>query len=145
MKHVVVVRIGAFVCAIFLPLLATGCGPGNLPTSKVTGKLTYNGQPVKGGTLNFVPVKEMTESRTGTAVVEADGTFVASTYKPGDGLVIGRHKLIYAPPVGELKTLKPGESQKLSEYAGLVTRDTMVDVKPGDENNFKLELTEDAR
>jgi len=40
--------------AVFAMLLATvGCGPG---TTKVNGKVTYNGKPVTGGTLTISPL-----------------------------------------------------------------------------------------
>lgn len=46
-----VLRLGLF--AVLLLALVGGCGNGSLTPVKLTGKVTYNGQPVKAGSLTF--------------------------------------------------------------------------------------------
>jgi hypothetical protein len=59
-----------------LPLFAvlayatTGCGPG---TAKISGKVTYKGQPVTGGTLTIAPLKG--KSNPVTVELKENGEF----------------------------------------------------------------------
>jgi hypothetical protein len=80
-----------------------GCGSDNPwgPVA-VSGKVTYEDGsviPVESMTLYFAPqaepLDEKTFPRKGTAGVNAsDGSFdKATTYKPGDGLIPGKHKV----------------------------------------------------
>jgi len=56
---------------LFLPILASGCGGGG-NNAAVSGKVSYNGAPVTGGTLKFYP-EGSTEFTTGA--IAPDGTF----------------------------------------------------------------------
>jgi hypothetical protein len=89
-----------------LPLIAVlaalaGCGPSDpFDYVKVSGKVTYeDGSPIPGGLeVEFVPLAEpvdpKTHPRPGFATMNDDGTFDSVTsYKYGDGLVRGRHKV----------------------------------------------------
>jgi hypothetical protein len=85
----------------FLICLATGCGSsGPFDYEKVSGKITYeDGTPIPGATrLQFIaqdaPAVEGASPRPAVANVNAQGEFDAVTsYKYGDGLIPGKHKV----------------------------------------------------
>lgn len=87
------------VIAASLGLYVCGCGGGaeSFDVAPVKGKVLCNGQPVTSGTILFAPVakgeKDSKPGKTGSGSIESDGTFVISTYKEGDGAVIGKHKI----------------------------------------------------
>ena len=65
------IRMIAFVCCVAL-LFSFGCS-GNAPRAKLTGKVTYKGQPVKGGTMLF----QFENGQVATALAP-DGTYSLS-------------------------------------------------------------------
>lgn len=81
---------------VILALAAfSGCGSGGM--GKVKGKVTVGGQPITNGTIMFYP-------STGPGAVGEigqDGVYTLRTHKPGDGAVIGTHKVaIHATSIG---------------------------------------------
>jgi hypothetical protein len=84
----------------------TGCGSGNpWDTVDVSGKITYDDGsiiPVSSMKLYFAPqtppADEKTFPRQGSVGVNAaDGSFEKiTTYKHGDGLIPGKHKVVVA-------------------------------------------------
>ncbi|MFT3920904.1 MAG: hypothetical protein QM778_00050 [Myxococcales bacterium] len=83
-----------FVTCILLVLIA-GCGGRGM--GKVQGKVTVNGKPVTSGTIMFYPA----EGPGATGSIGPDGSYTMSTHKPGDGAVIGTHKVaIHSTSVG---------------------------------------------
>ncbi len=75
----------------FLLLFAflAGCGSHLPETAKVQGKVTWNGAPVAGGTIVFYPEK----GRPAMATIQSDGSYRLTTFKDGDGAVLGKHKV----------------------------------------------------
>ena len=65
-----------------------GCerGPNTVP---VSGKVSYNGTPLEFGSVMFQPPS----GQPALGEIQSDGTFSLSTYRPGDGAVVGRHKV----------------------------------------------------
>lgn len=129
--------------AILLASFVAGCGGGaeQLETAAVTGKVTYGGQNVTGGTLTFTP-KASGESpgKPGSAPIGSDGTFTVGTYGKADGAVVGAHRISYSAPSPEA----PADSDehtpsKPSPYANLVPRESEVVVKAG-KNDLTIEL-----
>jgi hypothetical protein len=79
-----------------------GCGGGPpYKTAKVSGKVVCDdGTPIKAASirLQFVsqadPIDAKTPPKDGTAEIQADGAFDSvSTWKPGDGAILGKHKV----------------------------------------------------
>jgi hypothetical protein len=75
----------ALVClpAAFL----SGCGGPKL--AKVSGKVTYNGKPVTGGKIMFYPES----GRMAMGEIALDGTYSLTTFKAGDGALVGSHRI----------------------------------------------------
>jgi hypothetical protein len=73
----------------------SACGPGNgLNLARVSGKVTYKGEPVKNGTVFFKP--DEAKGTVGPAAVgsiTSNGTYVMSTESVGDGAIVGHHKV----------------------------------------------------
>jgi hypothetical protein len=72
-----------------------GCGPGNgLNLARVSGKVTYKGEPVKNGTVFFVPDESKgTVGPYAVGSITSDGTYTLSTETAGDGVIVGQHKV----------------------------------------------------
>ncbi len=72
----------------------SGCsGSGARPTLvPVKGKVTYKGQPLTKGIIRFEPDGY---GRMATGELQADGTFVLTTYENGDGAVVGQHRVYF--------------------------------------------------
>jgi hypothetical protein len=68
-------------------VLLGGCGGPNL--ARVTGKVTYNGKPVTGGKIMFYPES----GRMALGEIGSDGTYTLTTFKPGDGALVGSHRI----------------------------------------------------
>src|SRR5271157_2379715 len=70
-----------------------GCGSsGGTPVTliPVKGKVTYKGQPVTKGVIQFEPDGY---GRPATGQLQSDGTFELTTLKSGDGVVAGEHRI----------------------------------------------------
>jgi hypothetical protein len=105
--------------ALFLALICLGCNDGN-PFSyvPVSGRLTYDdGTPIPAGgiRLSFEAIDAQPVNgafpRPGEAEVDSQGNFSkATSYKYGDGLLPGKHKVaIYYATDKEGKLLIPKE------------------------------------
>jgi hypothetical protein len=120
-----------------LALLLTGCG-NNLPqTIRVSGRVTFDGQPpVSPGTVYFLPVTagEGFPSRPATGDYDKDGAFQATTFERGDGLMPGKYLMHIeswsSPPMNDGK---PGKSVVPKKYQSANT------------SGFKIDITSDMR
>ncbi len=80
-------------------LIAAGCGGESgagsekVATVPFSGKVTLDGQPYGSVSLQFLPEDSEGGSRTSYAVVAEDGTFEATTYVTGDGIVPGKYTI----------------------------------------------------
>ena len=87
-----IVRVLLTVCA---SMFCCGCGPDNgLTMGRVSGTVTYNGQPVEFGDILFEP--DSAKGNNGVpsmGSIGKDGTFVMSTQESGDGVIAGYHKV----------------------------------------------------
>lgn len=108
-------RYGALLATAII-CVCIGCGQGD-PWSpvQVTGKVTYEDGtaiPVGGLKLYFVPQTPPIDGkifpRQGIAVVGSDGTFdTATTYKYGDGVIPGKHKVAAVAYAQDGRRLSP--------------------------------------
>lgn len=112
-------------------LAAAGCGSSS--RAIVKGKVTFSGQPVTAGSLMFAP-QGGEAAAPATAIVQPDGSFNLGTQKDGDGVAIGRHKVLYTPPPPEgAEWLGYGPKPQLtySPFHGLTPKEPEVEIKPG--------------
>jgi hypothetical protein len=123
-----------FACQFLFVLIVStglvGCGP-NL--AQVDGTVSFKGEKVKGGMLIFSPEG----GEPAAATVKDDGSFVLQTGTSA-GATVGKSTVTYSAPGGEAST-DPNKEGTPSPYAGLVTKDSTVEVKPG-KNTFNIEL-----
>jgi hypothetical protein len=80
---------------VFL-LAAVGCGGRDIPLVTIHGKLTFGGSPPpQPGKIIFSPVENPNSgliARPGNADFDANGSFVVTTFSPGDGLIPGKYR-----------------------------------------------------
>ncbi len=76
-----------FVLAALVCAASIGCG-GSAPV-KVRGRVSYDGQPVQSGKIMFFPAS----GRMALGNINADGTYVLTTFKPEDGAVVGTYRV----------------------------------------------------
>lgn len=125
--------------------LLIGCGRQSgsaYKTATVKGKVVYNGQPVTSGGIRFQPIEVPGASQSelgkpASGQVQSDGTFVLTTYKEGDGAVIGKHRVSYIPASKGAESYE--DKPEPSPYLGLVPKEQEVEVKPGT-NEITIEL-----
>lgn len=93
-------------------LLSTGCGSSGPEMGRVSGKVTYKGEPLTQGTISFVPTNA--ERRSGSSRINSDGRYDLQTAEPGDGAEIGDYRVIISgrDPKALDNVRAPGEPVK---------------------------------
>lgn len=108
--------------------ITTGCGPSGPETPAVTpvsGTATLNGEPLGGAVIAFSPVSG---GRGASAITNDDGTFEATSFSKGDGLVPGQYGITVTKyPQGPESYGAAGDMES-DEYTG-------EDVTPDDPEN----------
>jgi hypothetical protein len=101
---------------ILVPVLLAGlvgCGAGNgLNLGRVRGKVTIDGAPARAGFVTFQPdTSQQTTGNPAMSTITADGSYDLSTQDPGDGAIVGFHKVgivVYDPePIAEEPAADP--------------------------------------
>jgi hypothetical protein len=71
-----------------------GCGSGKVRVYPVKGKVLLDGKPmVGGGAITFIPLTAQAGKAAGGEIA-ADGTYAMTTYKPGDGSMVGEFRVV---------------------------------------------------
>ncbi|QDT09131.1 carboxypeptidase regulatory-like domain-containing protein [Planctomycetes bacterium K23_9] len=85
-----------------LSLIAVaGCGPSGPELAAVTGVLTFDGEPVKNGSIEFIPIEG---GRPSLALSDETGKF-EMFYLPGQpGALLGKHRIRF-----EIAKAQPGD------------------------------------
>ena len=91
--------------------LVLGCGgaAAGPKTAKVTGVVTYKGQPVVGASVTFSTPKS---PRTGVGVTDNKGEFTIGTFGANDGAVLGDHVVMVTKRQGNAEQMKPEDYMK---------------------------------
>lgn len=112
-------RLAVLTVLLFLPVW--GCGPGAGPESSTLvpakGKVTYKSQPLTQGDITFEPTDA---GRAANGSIQPDGTFVLTTFKQGDGVVAGTHRVSVT-----------GNNKVPTKYRNSSSSKTEVEVKAG--------------
>jgi len=83
----------------------------------VSGKVTYNGQPLKTGTVSFLP-EDPTTGRPAAGEIQPDGSYQLTTQTPGDGAMGGKYKVaISAYEVDKTQTSSPPQGGSADQVA----------------------------
>lgn len=82
---------------IWLALALAGCGGEQMPLGRVSGVVTWEGRPLQGGVIHFVPAA----GPAAQGLLDERGRYELSTYTEGDGVVIGRHAVYLTPSPAE--------------------------------------------
>lgn len=125
-------------------LTVASCGKsGTPPTAKVTGTVTYQGQPLEGVSVAFIPES----GRPASGKTDTQGNFTLSTFDSGDGAVLGMHKVVVGetvdPPkrgTSEAKNWKPPKPRVPLKYSDPKTSGLTATVDESGENHFTFDL-----
>lgn len=143
-------------CPILLVLLALttlnaiGCGKTRRALAPVTGKVSYQGQPLRFGTVIFQPES----GQYATGVIQPDGTFQMTTRGEGDGVAVGKNMVRIVCLEGQDPAKNSAAQKKGSrgeaglgrtlipeKYSSCDTSGLVVDVRPGVNEPVVLELS----
>jgi len=128
----------------------TGCSgkQQQLETAPVSGIVTLDGKVVTQGSVIFTPP----QGWPAKGELDAEGRFTLSTYKQGDGAIVGGHAVAVIaesgvdpsehferPPPAPVKWLIP------ERYGSRTTSGLTAEVKSGEPNEVTLELFTDPR
>jgi hypothetical protein len=75
------------VVSLLCLVTAGGCGPSGPALGTVSGRVTFDGQPVTIGTVRFWPQS----GRPATGELDAEGYYQLKTFVEGDGALVGTH------------------------------------------------------
>jgi hypothetical protein len=82
------------IAACGLVIVLDGCGGAERPPmGRVSGKVTYKGQPVTSGSVIFTPVQGTGAAggRVATGNIQPDGSYALTTFDTGDGAALGQY------------------------------------------------------
>jgi hypothetical protein len=93
---------------------ATGCGDGRPARVPVSGQVLIDGEPLKFGSVRFVPAG----GRASYGALNQDGRFTLTCYGENDGVILGKHRVEVAAgePLGPTK-MKWHAPKKYANYA----------------------------
>src|SRR5262245_2717618 len=125
------VRASRYLLLLIGPTLLTGCGSRLAP---VKGQITCNGKPFFPAAVLFSPMPEKEGDReSGQAAsrrTDEQGHYVLTTFKQGDGALIGKHRV----------TINVEYPDRPYPCKGYDKQEIIFEVKPGNnEINIRLE------
>lgn len=137
---------------LLLAVVASGCGPGRPKTVKVTGTVTYRGQPLEGARVMF----DCAGGRPASATTDASGRFTLETFGAEDGAILGEHTVTVSkyvavpggagPAAGQDEMRSPGAPPIRQTVPGRYTTPGTSPLKASvtaqGPNDFTFELTD---
>jgi hypothetical protein len=126
-------------------LMPLACGGSGGPEmARVYGTVTYNGQPVKKGTVSFVATKP--GQRNATGMIDQGGNYRLQTENPGDGAELGDYEVSifsHEEQVLDYKPKTPVKAERVipEKYEDPKKSGLKQTVKSGS-NQFNFELTD---
>ena len=133
--------------AVAATVMLSGCSQAP-ELAAVEGRVSYNGQPLKFGTVMFQNVKG---GQPSIGLIQSDGTFKMATPKAGDGAKPGSYEVSVtcyetqdpskqaAPDRGDMS---PGKLLIPKKYMMAATSGLTADVKPDGNEPLVFELTD---
>ncbi|WP_397568600.1 hypothetical protein [Schlesneria sp. T3-172] len=122
-------------------LVGAGCSKQEFQVARVSGTVTCGGQTLTEGMVVFTPIgtgekKTHDTGRSASGLIQEDGSFELTTYRRGDGAIVGTHTIsVFAPPPID-------DDAPITDTNRFACGKTPLEetVGPGD-NYFELELT----
>lgn len=136
-KRVRSMSIGVLTIVLFVPLV--GCGPSNPELGQVKGVLTMDGEPIKNGSIEFVPTGG---GRPSLALTDEEGRYTAYYLPNVPGAMKGKHRIRF-----EIAKGKPGDPGLVQPRSGkrptgeVKLEPESIEVTDG-ENEVNFELVE---
>jgi len=143
--------IGGVLLGLALGIM-TGCGSSGPQMGRVSGKVTYQDQPVANATVTFLP--EAAGSQSATGITDASGEYQLSTFGKNDGALVGKHRVNVVARAAFEGKLPPGAGEAMLEefqaagkplipqkYFNVETSGLSFEVESGS-NQFDLVLTD---
>jgi len=135
-------------CASAVAVLAiSGCsGVKTPPVGQVGGIVTLDGQPLTKGQVQFVPDSSKgTKGRMAVGLIGNDGRFSLTAFKPGDGALVGFHKVVIIceeemPAFDPKSPPPPPKSLIPIRYTDPNTSGLTAEVKSAGKNDFTFAL-----
>jgi hypothetical protein len=130
--------------AVLVLFLALGCGDHRPKTAVVRGTVTYKGKPVPNGTVNFVSAS----GPAATGEIGPDGSYRLTTFRKGDGAVLGAHKVVIVAMQkndAQIEAFTPLPPPIVPmKYTSAATTDLTAEVKD-QENTINFDLKEEKK
>ena len=129
-------------CSAILSLILAGCGE-RVKMGRVSGKVTYKGQPVPNGAITFLPSPS---GPPATGAIE-NGTYTLQTPEFGRGAVLGKHEVMITA-LQDAPTWGPEERTPLPppiipvKFGDTSTSGLTAEVQEG-ENTIDFDLTDE--
>lgn len=149
--HWLILRPSASILVGVLAVVLSGCGEnaGGPETFAVTGVVTFDGAPVDGADIAFVPVNAGTDEVPAQAATNERGEFeVVSVFDNGrvskPGMLPGEYDVEIRrleASVAMLGTMQPPKNSLPSRYASTKSSGLKVVVSSVEPNHFPLALT----
>lgn len=99
-----------------------GCGPSLPKTAPVSGRVMLDDKPLAGGVVAFVADGAF---RFGSGRTDESGRFTLTTFVPGDGAVLGEHRVTVIPaPAPAASAAAEGGLPSPDEYATVLRQQT---------------------
>lgn len=121
-------------CLIVLTAAIAGCSKAPYELAPAHGVVTLDGKPLPVGTVMFSPIAQSDKNSAGAPAfgsIQSDGTFVLTTYRDGDGAVVGEHWVTINGPK-DAATKLPFRRLKVPQKVRIVA---------GQDNHIPVSLT----
>jgi hypothetical protein len=136
---------GIAVLAAAWLLLVSGCRSGSTPLAAVQGKVTFRGEPLRGGTIVFTPdASRGTRGELAWAEIQQDGSYTLKTGE-ASGVAAGWHRVTVSstlppgpPAPGHLFSFPP--SVLPTQYRDPRSSGLTCEVKPDRPNTINFQL-----
>jgi hypothetical protein len=128
-------------------ILSIGCNRTSLDIAPVHGKVTVDGKPLAKAKIRFAPIaKGNTDpGKPAWGEIQTDGTYRLTTYKTGDGAVVGEHWVTILNPDEELPAGVPDFSRLMVRNKALVATARDNEINFGLSSDEVKKSREDAR
>jgi len=137
-------RIGLLAsCGMIVTVWGIGCdrGPKLPPMEKVSGTVTFDGTPVTGGVIAFIPdVTKGPDGSMGVGSLDQNGHYTIRTLRV-EGALVGWHKVRLEDPFSGGPPRVAGPVPIPGRYASADTSGLTAEVKAGQDNVIDFKLT----